>query len=515
MFRLQDKTSIVSLLLLFVSVLFSYLVITPNDFPYLGIGITFITLGSLIFYFKQRKTLFHYLIYLLAVFFSFFIFYRVNSFLVFLNLVAVLYFGAWLILGWQDEISISTLVTAPLVALLQSVRIKSKFSLSLGSLMEKDRERSEKISGIIVSFLLSIIVLMVIVPLLSYANPFFEELVADLLKILNLKAIWERFLRENFFLYLIRGFVFLVLTYLLPRWLTRVSFPMKEAGEMKFSLDPIHLLIPKVVVGIVLLIFFITQARLYFSTESTLAALGYSHSQYAREVFAHLSVVALVIFALIYNDKRKDRWARILTYFLSIEAIFLNLVALKGVYDYSLNWGFTHKRLYGFTGVIWIFGLFGLFIYKYLKDPNDSYFIRWMVILSGLMLVGINILNFDYLIYHYAKSTTHEGVDHAYLSSLSTDARSYKNHTARLFSEIKAEEKVDTKEIYAASRLVAKMERLKEKYKNIDLRVFNFSEYFEYNRVKELDLEAHGQILDAKQIKPLLYPVVPDIRIGP
>lgn len=137
-----------------------------------------------------------------------------------------------------------------------------------------------------------------------------------------------------------------------------------------------------------------------------------------------------------------------------------------------------------------------------------------MVVFSGLIIGAVNFLNFDYLIYHFAKSTTQEGIDHAYLSLLSTDARSYQDHSGKLFSVIESSrDEVDSKNIYAAQRLLVKIERLREKYEKIDWRLFNLSEYFEYKKVKDLDLNIYQGILEARETRPSLYPAVPNIRI--
>lgn len=110
--------------------------------------------------------------------------------------------------------------------------------------------------------------------------------------------------------------------------------------------------------------------------------------------------------------------------------MFLTFIALKSVYDYSYNWGFTYKRLWGYTGVFWILGVFAFFVYKYFKDLQDTYFVKGVILFSSLVLIGVNIANFDSLIFHYRKSVTHSGIDYLYLSGLSSDAESYDGHFA-------------------------------------------------------------------------------------
>lgn len=515
----KNKSAIVYLLLLFISAVFSYLLVTPGYFPYLGIGVFFIVLSSLVFVFKKEKSVNLWLLYGLTLLFSIFIFYRINSFLVFLNTVAVIYLGSILALGDKEDKNFYDLLISPLVVFFQSLKIKSIYKLELTGRIKQDQFNLEKLSGQISSIFITVLVLSVIVPLLSYSNPFFSklitELVTDFFDIINLRKLAEILFRENFFIYLARILLFLVFALFIPRLLTYTNISLGKPSFLGLPLTINNLLIPKVVTGVVLIIFFITQTQLYFATEEVFNALGYSnafgysHSQYAREVFAHLSIVTLIIFSLIYFDRSKNYWSKLFTYLLIVEAIFLNFIALKSVYDYSSNWGFTQKRLYGYTGVVWIFGLFLLFLYKYHRDLKNSKFVKSMLFWSSFTLLAINIFNFDYIIYHYAKSTTHEGIDHYYLSRLSTDAQSYREHVQQLVSEVEKNDKADLRKIQAARTLLNKIEKLKSKYKNFDIRTVNFSEYFEYLRIKNLNLEIYKSVLGSKQFLPPTSPILP------
>lgn len=517
MFKIEkNKSTIVYLFLLFLSAVFSYLLVVPGYFPYLGIGVFFIVLSSLVFVFKKEKSVNLWLLYGLTLLFSIFIFYRVNSFLVFLNTIAVIYLDSILTLGDKEERNFYDLLISPLVVFFQPLKIRSIYKLELTSRIKREQFNLEKLSGLILSVFITVLILLAIIPLLSYSNPFFSKLVTDFLNVVNLRRLIEILFKENFFIYLVRVLLFLVFALFIPRLLTYTNITLKKTSIISLSLTINNLLIPKVVTGIVLIIFFITQAQLYLATEEVLKTLGYSHSQYAREVFAHLSIVTLIIFSLIYSDRIKNYWSKLLTYLLIVEAIFLNFSALKSVYDYSSNWGFTHKRLYGYTGVAWIFGLFLFFLYKYHQDLKNSKFVRNIFFWSGFTLIAINILNFDYVIYHYAKSTTHEGIDHYYLSRLSTDAQSYREHIQQLVFEIEKSDKADFRKIQAAWTLLNKIEKLKNKYNNLDIRTINFSEYFEYLRIKNLNLYSYKTILSSNQFllpTPSLPPFGP--KIGP
>lgn len=514
MFELNKIPSrTVHLLLLFLSAIFSCLIVVPKHFPYLGIGVSFIILSALVFAFKKERTSYTRALYFLTLLFSFFIFYRVNSFLVLLNLTAVIYFGSTLVLSDKELTSFFDLLLSPFIVFFRALRIKSTYKLDLTSYIEQERFNTKKFYNVVLSIFLTIFILLIIVPLLSYSNLFFSRLVTNFLNTLNLRRLVEILFKENFLIYAVRSLLFLVLALFIPRLMTYVNTRLKESSAIQIPLPINDLLIPKIVVGIVLVVFFITQAQLYFATEDILKVLGYSHSQYAREVFAHLSIVTLIIFGLIYTDRGKSSFSKVATYLLIIEGIFLNFMALKSVYDYSSNWGFTHKRLYGFVIVIWILGVFSLFSYKYLKNLKNASFVRNMLFWSGFILLAINVLNFDYIIYHYAKSTTHEGIDYYYLARLSPDAKSYYEHIQKVASEIENSDEVDSRKIFAASLLINKIEKLKNKYKDLNVRTFNFSEFFEYQSVQNLNLETYKLVLNSKQVLLGLPPFGPETQI--
>jgi hypothetical protein len=107
-------------------------------------------------------------------------------------------------------------------------------------------------------------------------------------------------------------------------------------------------------------------------------------------------------------------------------------MAYKSVFEYIDAWGLTHKRLYGLTFATWIAGIFVLFFIYYKNGDAISRFVRRTVIFSALLLILINILNFDYLIYHFGKANTGQGIDYTYLSTLSPDSLSYKEQFVKL-----------------------------------------------------------------------------------
>jgi hypothetical protein len=146
-----------------------------------------------------------------------------------------------------------------------------------------------------------------------------------------------------------------------------------------------------------------------------------------------------------------------------------------------MNWGLTYKRLWGLTGVFWMFGLIGSFLYYHQKRLDKSAFVKMTIILSCLTLLAVNIANFDYLIYHYGKANTAQGVDYDYLSRLSSDSLSYTTQIKNL-NQLSTDGGAVNKFRYAF--VDRKIKYLQNKYSKIDLRTFNLSEYRQYLEIQ-------------------------------
>ncbi|MBI2029485.1 DUF4173 domain-containing protein [Candidatus Gottesmanbacteria bacterium] len=503
-------------LFLLCAAIISYLIIVPGYFPSLGVSISLGLLSTLVYFFKNQKTKFTAILYIFTLIFSFFIFYRANGFLTFLNTMAVIFLGSLMALSNKNDhkFGFFNFVLSPLNLFFNSLKTTSNYVLDFSLPFKKMRNNQDKLGEIVKSLVLSLVILVIIIPLLASANPFFNNLVNNFLDFFDL---------TNFFnnldaIVVLRIIFFLILAILIPRMVTFSNETNDKFLVIGNAISSFNLLLPKILVSITLCIFFITQAQLYFASNETLQTLGYSHSQYAREVFGQLTVVCLIILVVIYNDKNYKKLSKTLTYLLILEGIFLSLIAFKSVFDYSQAWGFTHKRLWGFTGVFWSLAMFSYFSYVYSKKLSDSVFIKGAVIISSITLLAVNIVNFDFLIYHYRKSATGSGIDYAYLARLSPDSEAYNLIIDQIDKgQIKGEG-------YSA---IFKIRRLQEKYKNVDYRIINWSEYKQYQKVKDVDTEHYYRLLESQflpppppiiineEIKPTIYiqtqPLIPPV----
>lgn len=487
------------LLLLAIATIFSFLIYVPGYFPYLGVSLTLATLATLVFYFKKEKTLLDTVFFFFTIAFSFFIVYRANEFLIFLDILAVFTFGSLMVLSHKEEkhLSFFQFFTAPIRVFFESLKSKNIFVFNFDLRLRRYTNiKQEYVHQLAVSLTISILLLLVVIPLLASANPLFGKTIGDVFAFFNIETLLKNIFTADYLIIFIRLCIFFIFAIFLPRLLTYINLPKNYEQKLTGFFQSLPLLLPKLVIASILVLFFITQAQLYFATTETLQSLGLTHSQYAREVFAQLSIVSFIILGLVYNDKSKRSESKILTYFLLIEGVFLTCIALKSVYDYSTNWGFTHKRLWGYTGVFWMFGTLGIFFYSYLRDMKQEFFVKAVLLLSGLTLIAVNIANFDYLIFHFRKSTTHSGVDYLYLARLSSDAKSYNEHLQILLDTYKADTKNKYSEVIlpATNVVLYKINVLQEKYQNVDFRTFNFSEFKQYQSIKTLNTKEYHNV---------------------
>lgn len=505
------KNRQISILLLGYSALASFLSIVFYSFAYTGVALSLVILASLVYIFKSDKSRFSGILFLLILILSSLIFFRANEFLLLLNIVFVFLLGSIMALpeGYFNANSgFLNFLISPVFLFFRSISIKNVYDLNLRQLLEdKSKPSREKTIEVLISLAISLILLLVIIPLLSSANPVFNKLLDNFLDLFYLKGFFKWFFSDSISIWIFRAIFFGLLAFFIPRVLTYVRNGQEKSELKLVSLRYLNFIIPKAIISIVLFIFFLTQLQFYFSTSETLLAMGITQSQYAREVFAQLLVVALIIFGLVYNSREKSKASKVLTVLLVLEGIFLTSIALKSVSDYSYNWGFTHKRLWGFTMVFWLYGIFSFFIYKYLKGLKDTVFIKGVVIFSGITLITVNVLNFDLLIYKYRKSTTHSGVDYQYLSNLSVDSGSYIDQVINLNSKIATTVR-NSEEYYSyyhpLSRLLIKIDRLQKKYRRIDIRSFNLSEYLQYQKIKSIDAgKVEIQMPDITPLNPV------------
>jgi len=477
------KTGKIYLLILLANLTFAIFAIAGGGFAYLGLSFSLIFFLTLARFIKNDSSKTTNYFYIIASVLSLMLIFRSEGFITFLNIFAIFGFGSLMLVRPEFLEKLSTVITAPIQIALGALMTNSKYFLDV----EEKSKSDSKLANNVVGVLITILTLSFIIPLLASSNPIFKSLINSIVNALNLQL---PAIDNAAALWLVRAIVFLFLSLTIPRLATFIN--LKEDLRFKINFPSLNLFLPKLATTAVLLIFFATQIQLYFSSAASLAELGYTHSQYAREVFAQLTAVAAIIFLLLYNDSSRKKLNKIFTYVLSVSAIFLVFMAYKSVYEYVDNWGLTYKRLYGFTVATWIFGVFIIYLNDYFTNKLPG-LIKKLLIFSGVILILVNLANFDALIYHFKKSTTGEGIDYEYLSRLSADSLSYKEQLDTLISQY---ENNPTEESKAEARnngimiLLWKIEVLQKKYNDMDIREFNTLEYLQFQEVKNVDTKS-------------------------
>lgn len=490
---------VLNLLLIVLSGVLSFLVIPSLFlFPSVGLAALFSSIAIFAFWAKKKKGAQELVALLAIILLSLFLVFRSNGFLNFLDIVTILILGSYYLFLPNGIESLLFLIASPFIALAKIATYKNLFPIKFEAKSFQSLSRF-KFAQHIPAVFITILLLAIVIPLLSYANPFFHKLVNDFVKFLDLSWL-SQFFTAPPQIYFARAIIFAILLFLFPRG---ISQQHEQSGNDAYKLKPfprINLLLPRIVLIFVLTVFFVTQIELYGASQETLQAMGYTNSQLTREVFGQLSLVAFIIFLLMYADRNRNKTNNLLTSLLLLQGVFLCAIALKSDVDYVSQYGFTSKRLYGYAGVAWIFGLFVLFAYPYYKDEFRVKFITHLVAFSTFIVLCINLINFDYIIYHNDKPRVF-GTDHVYLSGLSPDSDSYQEQIPNLMSLMRTETDPVIRDSYRGSMyfLVSKVHHLQQKYSLSQKGAFNLAEYNQYQKIRNVNVEKIYKYLETYQ----------------
>lgn len=482
-----------------LSAVVAWLLMPLSDgFPLVPFALFFAGLSSLVYITRKDRTWFDLVLYVGVLLLSAFLIIRANEVLLFIDLIFITGFGSLLILPIAREHNLISLLLTPLAAIHTALIGENHFPYSWKFLRKYNR--TDAIPKYLPSVLVTLLFLGVTIPLLASANPFFNQLVGNTVKFLDLTGLVRFFSGDEVFYIGVRIVLLGLFMYTIPRALTAGN---ERVARKAFSISlPVNYLIPKVAMAILLIIFFITQAQLYFASPDVLRSMGYTNSRLTNEVFFQVTLVAGVIFFLAYLDKKRDKWHQLLTYILILEAFFLVGIAFKSVIDYSSLWGLTQKRLWGYGTMTWLTGALLLFTYHYVKKIPDYRFFRLIVVYTILVLIGINIANFDYLIAHSSTARTESGTDYVYLARRSPDAHYYKETLKNLMRQIETGSTLEQEKVNAAYAVLRRIDFLQRKYGvEKPLNSFNFSEYQEYRNVRDINTENYRKKLTAVEQK--------------
>jgi hypothetical protein len=477
------------LLFAVLSFAFSYLITSFQFFPSLGMALTLITFALISYKYKTHKTKSTNIYLFFTLIFAVFLVVRCEPFITLINFAGTLFFGALMLTsGQRKDNGVISHIFSPLSLIFKSLFTKSQYfwEYSQKSGTTVTRKKTNTIFGISIS----LVILIIVLPLLSSANPIFQKLVMDVIKFFSLDNLISSLGFETIFIWSWRLVFFFIFLICIPKIITLIAKDEDFSISQILKFDDLSFVIPKIVISGVLIIFFITQFELYFANQTELVKLGLSYSQHAREVFAQLSIVATIVMLLLYNSHKNSNEKR-LNWLLIIQGIFLTFMAYKSAFDYINAWGLTYVRLYGVSFATWITGIFVLYSFNLWTNKSLISFVKNSFLFTGVILILINISNFDFLIYHYKKATTGQGIDYTYLSRLSADSLSYKDNLDKLHAA--TENKTYFTSDYNNIRpfdLLNKIDILKTKYSKLDIRTFNLLEYFQYLQIRDEDTKS-------------------------
>ncbi len=474
---------------IFLSLAIPFLLISNNGFPFTGLAISFVLLVGTGIYFKGKLNIWNWLTLGTTILLSSFLVLRANTLLLFLNLGSLLFLLCLTILPNNYLRYFWNLIIAPFEALGKVIQSENKYPLELSSAKESVQGKINLSKNLVISIIITIVILAILIPLLAASNPIFAAKIDEIAKLLDISKFFENFFSTGTIIWLARIVLALILLYLVPKAISYIKENVAWEKHTKLLSQNLSLLIPKVAVIILFIVFFITQAQLYFATPETLTALGYSNSQATREVFAHLLIVCLIVFTLIYNDRTETKANRWTTLILLFGVFVMNLMAFKSDFDYTSLFGFTEKRLYGFAINFWIFGALGIYLYNFLKNNFDN-LVKELFYWALGVLILINLANFDYLIYNVNPARTGEGIDHEYLLGLSEDSESYLDQLEKVNKDI-GYYKYGGRfgGTYKIFGFLEDIETLRERFKTNSFQSFNLSLWTTYNQTRPFDVQ--------------------------
>ncbi len=467
-----------------------------SGFPIIAFVIFFIGLSSLIYKIKIYKTWHEHILYMGIISLSFFTIYRANEFLLFFDFISIIFFISVLARPYVGTGGMFNLMLSPLTVFFNTIFAENTFSYKLTRpiLLKNNNHLKYYLATIITT----IIVFLITIPLLASANPLFNNIIQGMLNWLKLDYLWHIFTFESLVINIFRIIILVFLAYMIPRALSVTLNGVKEYHSLPTF--PINYFIPKIALAGILIVFFITQLQLYFATPELLQKLGYTNSRLTNEVFIQVTLVAFIVLMLAYLDKSRQKWNTRITYFLILQAFFLISIAFKSVYDYSSLYGFTEKRLWGYASMTWLSGVLITYICHYYKQSTVQAFIKQMLAFSIIVIITINLLNFDYLIYHTAKPTTQAGIDYTYISKRSVDANFINDLLPKFINDIQSDSTIDQSKTISAKRMIRTVSQLRYKYaQKIPVNSFNFAEYNEYLETKSIDIQAYEKIIQDKE----------------
>ena len=135
-------------------------------------------------------------------------------------------------------------------------------------------------------------------------------------------------------------------------------------------------------------------------------------------------------------------------------------------------------------------------MYKIFQNKTHNWYLRLVSGLTLSLILIVNIANFDYLIYNVNQTRETKRVAYEYFSELSSDAQIDETlliNLAKMQDEYLGGNSTGfTKNVGSEiGSVVTKIRYLKSKYSTFQIQSFNLSEYSQYLKIKDIDLEKY------------------------
>lgn len=453
----------------FLAGLIALIVVGDGYFPYVGVALFFLTGIGIVHHTLPDMHKSDRILLIFATVLSVFIVIRSHPLMTLLNSVAIFYLVSLVIMSHYRSQSILEVLWSPFEALLSIITSKNTpVSLRSNGWIASN---TELLKGLLISVLL----LMVVLPILGSVNPLFD----NLLNLVNPARFLSESVRIDIWIGRLIVFGITLGLFVKMHGVRSFAFPQITRTPVEY------LYIPKIVLGIAIALFIGTQIQYYFTTSEQLAVMGVTHSEKTREIFGQLAVVSLIVLGVIWFDRSKQKYSQAVTYFLLMEVVMLLVFALHSDVAYIQAWGLTHKRLWGLTTIITLAGIVTI-IGASIKRPRVfDRRLELVIVWLTVILIGVNVVNFDYLIAHVHIVSLPSGVDYTYLARLSPDSLSYDSTISELGKRVQSQQNT-VEEASSLLSLSHKISDIQLKYESLNLREINVYEYLTYLQVRDI-----------------------------
>jgi Domain of unknown function (DUF4173) len=518
------SNTIIARITLFISFLLPFWFVSSFYSPLAGISASFVVIILWIFFNTKDKIFDSYFWMIINILLSLSFIFRSDVVLLTFNFLFLLYGLCFQIYNKKPDFkyTIWNIPLMPIFVLAEIFVGKSDYKLELGKVFSKikttssekkveeidDSKKPDKVADIVIGLVITFFVLAIILPLMASSNPIFADYLGNFFNLSFLRDIFSAVM-------FVRIFNGLILFLLLIRIINGLQKKTDESSikPIKTGLFSNTLInVPKIATILVLALFFVAQIQLYLASGSpeALENLEIGYGQLNKDVFLQLTVVNIIVFVLVFLDYNKQKFNKINNWILLVQSLFLTMVASNSLFDYINNYGLTFIRLYGLTLLVLIIGVMVFLAVRNYFDLSENWFSRQLVAFVFIVLIGVNVANFPYLIFSLNSPKTTED----YISIYREASDSYDSYNLdkiwSKYQEIKAE-KENSSDFSGVDRfygdfygdideVAMKIKFLQEKYdpknENNGITTFNLPEYLNYQKVKNID---YLEILNTKK----------------